>query len=92
MQFRDLLRKIEVKPTDDEFESFKTNSWGNRDVYPVPHNKRTYGIYAFVSYWGTCGVSLSSFTIGSALIGIGLTVHEAMAAVVSLVFKLQPLM
>lgn len=72
--------------------------WGNRDVYPIPHDKRTYGVYAFVSYWGmllssiicrisadfrkgTCGVCLSSWTIGSSLIGIGLTAGQAMASV-----------
>lgn len=48
-----LLKKLEVKPTDDEYETIKTSRWGNRDVYPIAHDKRTYGIYAFVSYWGT---------------------------------------
>lgn len=66
----------------------------------VPHDKRTYGVYAFASYWyvytlnyfgeithltisrGTCGVCLSSFTIGSSLIGIGLTAGQAMGAIV----------
>lgn len=47
-----LLRKLEVKPTEDEYESIGTSRWGNRDVYPIPHDKRTYGVYAFVSYWG----------------------------------------
>ncbi|ORX95917.1 permease for cytosine/purines, uracil, thiamine, allantoin-domain-containing protein [Clohesyomyces aquaticus] len=75
------LRKLEVKPTDDEYEAIETSRWGNKDVYPIPHDKRTYGIYAFVSYWGTCGICLSSWTIGSSLIGIGLTAGQAMAAV-----------
>lgn len=79
----DLLRKLEVKPTDDEYEAIETSRWGNRDVYPVPHDKRVYGVYDFVSYWGTCGMSLSSWTIGSSLIGIGLTAGQAMGAVVS---------
>lgn len=47
-----LLRKLEVAPNDDEYESIATSRWGNRDVYPVAHDKRTYGIYAYVSYWG----------------------------------------
>ncbi|PQE13795.1 uracil permease protein [Rutstroemia sp. NJR-2017a BVV2] len=75
------LKKIEVKPTDDEYEVIETSRWGNRDIYPIPHDKRTYGTYAFVSYWGTCGVCLSSWTIGSSLIGIGLTAGQAMASV-----------
>jgi hypothetical protein len=37
---------------------------------------------------GTCGVCLSSFTIGSSLIGIGLTPGQAMAAVVCFLSRL----
>ncbi|EXJ94469.1 hypothetical protein A1O1_02865 [Capronia coronata CBS 617.96] len=47
-----LLKRLEVKPTEDEYEKIETNRWGNRDIYPIPHDKRTYGTYAFVSYWG----------------------------------------
>jgi hypothetical protein len=47
-----LLKKLEVKPTDDEYEKIETTRWGNRDVYPIPHDKRVYGVYAFASYWG----------------------------------------
>jgi hypothetical protein len=46
------LKKLEVKPTDDEYEAIETSRWGNKDVYPIAHDKRTYGVYAFVSYWG----------------------------------------
>jgi NCS1 family nucleobase:cation symporter-1 len=48
----DLLKRLEVKPTDDEYETIETSRWGNRDVYPIAHDKRTYGVYAYVSYWG----------------------------------------
>ena len=51
-----LLKKLEVKPTDDEYEKIETSRWGNRDVYPIAHDKRTYGIYAYVSYWGKLSV------------------------------------
>jgi NCS1 family nucleobase:cation symporter-1 len=47
-----LLQRLEVKPSDDEYEAIETSRWGNRDVYPVAHDKRTYGVYAYVSYWG----------------------------------------
>lgn len=52
MNFSSLVKKLEVKPTDDEYESMETSRWGNRDIYPIAHDKRTYGVYAFVSYWG----------------------------------------
>ncbi|KAE9368324.1 putative nicotinamide riboside transporter 1 [Stipitochalara longipes BDJ] len=44
MAVSSLLKKLEVKPTDDEYEAIETNRWGNRDIYPVPHDKRTYGL------------------------------------------------
>ncbi|KAF2166677.1 hypothetical protein M409DRAFT_66647 [Zasmidium cellare ATCC 36951] len=43
MGLRSLIGKLEVKPTDDEFEALETTRWGNKDVYPIPRDKRTYG-------------------------------------------------
>ncbi|KAI1846696.1 hypothetical protein JX265_009001 [Neoarthrinium moseri] len=77
-----LLKRLEVKPTDDEYEAIETSRWGNKDVYPIPHDKRTYGWLSFYAYWGTCGICLSSWTIGSSLIGIGLTAGQACGAIV----------
>ncbi|PMD38014.1 putative nicotinamide riboside transporter 1 [Hyaloscypha variabilis F] len=51
MGFSGLLKKLEVKSTDDEYEAIETNRWGNRDIYPVPHDKRTYGVYAFLTFF-----------------------------------------
>ena len=84
MGFFNVLKALEVKPTDDEYEAIETTRWGNKDVYPISHEKRTYGWIAFWAYWGTCGISLSSWTIGSSLIGIGLTAGQACGVVVSL--------
>lgn len=99
MRLSGLLKALEVKPTEDECEAIETTRWGNKvsgtavedslsltlrqDVYPISHDKRTYGWVAFWAYWGTCGISLSSWTIGSSLIGIGLTAGQACGVVVS---------
>jgi cytosine/uracil/thiamine/allantoin permease len=107
MPFATITAKLQVKPTDDEYEAIETTRWGNRDIYPVAHDKRVYSVYDFIAYWvssvaiwtttfkgetftdtpqGTCGMCLSSWTIGSSLIGIGLTAGQAMGAVVSYFF------
>lgn len=56
MPFRETLhtisKAIEVRPTDDEYEKIETTRWGNRDTYPIPSDKRTYGVYAYMAYWG----------------------------------------
>ncbi|KAF2475009.1 putative nicotinamide riboside transporter 1 [Lindgomyces ingoldianus] len=63
MDVSSVLRKIEVKPTDDEYEAIDTSRWGNRDVYPIPHDKRTYGVYAFVSSAGITTPGLIGFVL-----------------------------
>lgn len=55
-----LLSRLEVKPTDDEYEAIETSRWGNRDVYPIPHDKRVYSVYDFVSYWGRSLIAYQS--------------------------------
>jgi len=50
-----ISKVIEVKPTDDEYEKIETTRWGNRDTYPIPSDKRTYGVYAYMAYWGKSG-------------------------------------
>jgi cytosine/uracil/thiamine/allantoin permease len=47
-----ISKTIEVKPTEDEYEKIETTRWGNRDTYPIPSDKRTYGVYAYMAYWG----------------------------------------
>jgi len=51
MSFATIAAKLQVKPTDDEYEAIETTRWGNRDIYPVAHDKRVYGVYDFISYW-----------------------------------------
>jgi NCS1 family nucleobase:cation symporter-1 len=57
MSLAKIAAKLEVKPTDDEYEAIKTTRWGNRDVYPVAHDKRVYGVYDYIAYW------VSTFTL-----------------------------
>jgi hypothetical protein len=51
MSLAKITARLEVKPTDDEYEAIKTTRWGNRDVYPVAHDKRVYGVYDYIAYW-----------------------------------------
>lgn len=51
MAFATIAAKLEVKPSDNEYEAIESSRWGNRDIYPVAHDKRVYGVYDFISYW-----------------------------------------
>lgn len=72
--FSQFLKYIEVKKRDDAYASAgHATRWGNRDLYPIIKSERTYGWAAYYAYWMTGGVCLSSWTLGSSLIGYGLT-------------------
>ncbi|EHK99348.1 putative Nicotinamide riboside transporter 1 [Glarea lozoyensis 74030] len=57
------MQKLEVKPTDDEYESITTSRWGNRDVYPVAHDKRTYGVKRWPQSAGITTPGLIGFVL-----------------------------
>lgn len=57
----ELLKKLEVKPTDDEYESIDTSRWGNKDVYPIPHDKRT---YSWLSFYGKFEIKSYVYFLG----------------------------
>lgn len=74
------LKRFEVQPKGI-FEETGTSRWGNRDIYPITEEFRTYNARAFFAYWGTVGISLSSYTLGSTMIAIGLNAAQTIGAV-----------
>lgn len=47
------------------------NVWTNVDLDPVPVERRTWGSSAFVTYWFSDLVTISTWSAGSAIITIG---------------------
>lgn len=70
-----LLKPLEVRH-HGVYEHAPPSRWGNRDIYPVIESQRTYTARAFYAYWATAGICISSYTLGSSMIGIGLTAGE----------------
>jgi NCS1 family nucleobase:cation symporter-1 len=50
--------------------------WTNADMDPVPVEKRTWGNGAFVSYWVSDLVTISTWSSGSAIITLGMSSQE----------------
>ncbi|KAI4700584.1 hypothetical protein J4E81_003545 [Alternaria sp. BMP 2799] len=51
--------------------------WTNADMEPVPPEKRTWGKSAFVTYWFSDLVTISTWSSGSAIFTLGLTATDA---------------
>jgi len=45
-----ILAKIQVE--DDKEHGFATDRWINPDIAPLPPNRRTWGVWAFLG-WGS---------------------------------------
>lgn len=74
------LKPFEVH-SKGQYENTGTSQWGNRDIYPVLPEHQTYTSKAFWAYWATAGICISSYTLGSSMIGVGLTAGQACGAV-----------
>lgn len=56
--------------------------WTNRDLIPMPAERRTYAIWSYVIYWCISGMCISAYTTGSTLLSYGLTPQQAIVALV----------
>ncbi|KAG2340082.1 hypothetical protein BDR05DRAFT_1002834 [Suillus weaverae] len=77
-RWRKFLQYIEV-PTDP---GVSNTPWLNRDLIPMPKERRTYKIWSYFIYWCISGLCISGYAAGSTLLAYGL---DAQQAIVSLV-------
>ncbi|KAH8890333.1 NCS1 family nucleobase:cation symporter-1 [Thozetella sp. PMI_491] len=75
------LKPFEVKHKQAQYAAQGTTGWANRDIYPVIPEHWTYSSWAYFVYWATAGICISSYTLGSSMIGIGLTAGQAVGGV-----------
>ncbi|KAF6843922.1 ncs1 allantoate transporter [Colletotrichum musicola] len=57
------------------------NVWTNSDMDPVPPERQTWGKGAFVTYWFSDLVTISTWSSGSAIVTTGLTATDAVLIV-----------
>ncbi|KAH7910773.1 permease for cytosine/purines, uracil, thiamine, allantoin-domain-containing protein [Hygrophoropsis aurantiaca] len=74
------LKQIEV-PIDDNAE-YENDHWTNRDLIPMPAERRTYKIWSYFIYWCISGLCISAYTMGSTLLAYGLTAPQAIVCLV----------
>jgi Cytosine/uracil/thiamine/allantoin permeases len=56
--------------------------WINDDIRPLPPSRRTWGKYAYISFWAINNLALSNWQIGSSLVAAGLSVWQTMIAII----------
>ncbi|KXT06852.1 hypothetical protein AC578_7189 [Pseudocercospora eumusae] len=73
------LKWLEVPQDADA--TYKTDRWTNRDLIPMPRERRTYAIWSYCVYWCISGLCISAYTLGSSLLAYGVNCKQAMAAI-----------
>jgi NCS1 family nucleobase:cation symporter-1 len=68
-------------PVDEE-RDYENTFWCNRDLIPIPVDRRTWTWQGFCGYWIVNGINTTAWTAGSSLLSLGLSVRQAMGVVV----------
>jgi NCS1 family nucleobase:cation symporter-1 len=76
-----MMRWAELPAREDIYTWKGTTKWGNHDLYPIDPKERTYGWLGFFAIWVTNGVSISTITLGSSYIAVGLTAGQTIGAI-----------
>lgn len=50
---RSLIKRFEVKPSDDD-DAVETTAFINSDIMPLPPSRRSWGPASFVGFWLVC--------------------------------------
>lgn len=77
-----LLHKIDAFLVLPSSDIEIANQWLNDDIKPLPPHRRTWNTGSYVFFWALNNVCIYSLTTGSALVAIGLSVWQAMIAII----------
>ncbi|CEP63201.1 nucleobase cation symporter-1 family protein LALA0_S07e04742g [Lachancea lanzarotensis] len=71
------LQKLEVKNS-----GLPVSALRNPDLEPIPHAKRQWAFWSFFAYYGLPNVSAATFSIGSALLSLGLNIKQSIGTII----------
>jgi len=66
----------------DENANYKNTFWCNRDLIPIPPDRRTWKWQDFAGYWVIAGINTTPWTAGASLLALGLSVPQSMGVAV----------
>ncbi|KAK2793617.1 hypothetical protein FQN51_001195 [Onygenales sp. PD_10] len=76
------LKRAAAVPIDEN-ATYKNTTWCNRDLIPIPPERRTWGVWGYFGYWTVGGACVSAWTVGSTLLAFGLSPQQAIGCVVA---------
>ncbi|KAL1964155.1 hypothetical protein VTN77DRAFT_7243 [Rasamsonia byssochlamydoides] len=74
-----LKKKLQVPIDEDRY--YENTAWCNRDLIPIPPERRTWGIWGYFGYWTVSGSCISAWSTGSTLLAFGLNPRQAIGCV-----------
>ncbi|KAL0577979.1 hypothetical protein V5O48_004017 [Marasmius crinis-equi] len=83
MGVRNLLRKVDKAarlPANEE-EHERTDSWSNRDLIPLPPQRRTWETFDYYGYWSLGSLNVAAWQAPSSFLTEGLSVGQTMAVI-----------
>ncbi|EQL01802.1 NCS1 family nucleobase:cation symporter-1 [Ophiocordyceps sinensis CO18] len=66
----------------DDGAHYENTTWCNRDLIPIPPDRRTFGVFSYLGYWTVSGSNISAWALGSTLLTFGLSPQQAIGTVI----------
>lgn len=74
--------KEKVRLHGDESKHEQTDAWSNRDLIPLPPQRRTWNWFLFFGYWTISSLNISNWQSPNTFLTEGLSVAQSMAIIV----------
>ncbi|KAK0373632.1 NCS1 nucleoside transporter [Colletotrichum limetticola] len=75
-----LLERFRVR--DDHEHGYETTKWINPDIAPLPPNRRTWGMWAFLGFGSISNLCISAWTGAASLLSLGLTIPQTIGLMI----------
>ncbi|OWY50105.1 NCS1 nucleoside transporter family protein-like protein [Alternaria alternata] len=73
-------QKVRLHGDDEKHE--QTDAWSNRDLIPLPPERRTWGWFNFFGFWAIASLNLANWQTPSTFLATGLSVPQAILIIV----------
>ncbi|KAH7087160.1 NCS1 nucleoside transporter family protein-like protein [Paraphoma chrysanthemicola] len=71
---------IKLKGDDEKHE--QTDAWSNRDLIPLPPERRTWGWFNYFGFWAIASLNLANWQTPGTYLAMGLSVPQSMLIIV----------
>jgi len=79
-RFAEFKQKIELR--GDESRHEQTDQWANRDLIPLPSDRRTWRWFEYFGYWSISSLNVTGWQTPNAYLHLGLSVGQTMAIII----------